>query len=163
MKIFSSLYLAKQIEAFARKNKKKGLELVDDANRKEVKLCGDIWLCSSHIHILSCLIWQGHSPYRPVNPVAARGQKRVLIGLSAHRDTLGEIPAGLSPQREYFSPDWLWSLNGWTLACWWPDVSQSTSLYPDGWQDCDDASDSGHVSTSLLCGLVLREKHLQME
>ncbi len=44
-----------------------------------------------------------------------------------------------------------------SVSCWWPDVSQSTSLYPDGWQDCDDVtvhdSDSGHVSTSLLCGL----------
>lgn len=55
-----------------------------------------------------------------------------------------------------------------TLACWWPDVTQSTSLYPDG---CRTAmtwlckSESGHVNTSLLCGLhlVLREKHLQME
>ncbi len=120
----------------------------------------------THGHILSCLI--GLSEHRDtlhIDQLSCRGTRTetcldwpvcqhtgtrfVKYWLSCHHK--GNISALTG------CGVWIvWSAIQ-SVACWWPAVSQSTSLYPDGWQDCDDVtvhdSDSGHVSTSLLCGL----------
>lgn len=132
----------------------------------------------THGHVLSCLI--GLSAYRDTlhtDQLSCRGTgtETCLDWLACQHTGTRFVKYWLS-FRHKGNISALTGCGVWivgsaiqTVACWWPDVSQSTSLYPDGWQDCDDVtvheSDSGHVSTSLLCGLapVLCEKHLQME
>lgn len=126
---FQFVSLSTKLNRLRLLQKRKGFELV--WTWREGRL-HKIWSCVVIFGYAHHRIRQGRSPYRPVNPAAAWGQKRVSIGLSAYRDTLCEILAVLSTQREYFS---LWSLNGRTQACWWPDASQSTGSDPDVWQD----------------------------
>lgn len=163
MKIFSislPLYQAKQIEHW---QKKKGWFGHGTRGWSSVV----IWLCSSHGHIfvpfdptgtlhIDQLILSRHED-RNMSWLACQhtGTHLVKYWLSWHHNRNISVLTGCGSAVQ-------------TLACWWPDVTQSTSLYPDG---CRTAmtwpctSESGHVDTSLLCGLhlVLREKHLQME
>ncbi len=147
-------------------------------SHKNMKLCCEIWLCCPHTRTHFVLFdWpvrpQGHSPYRPVI-LSGHEDRNVswLAGLSAYRDTLCEILPFLSPQREYFSPDWLWGLNSWKcnserfmLMTRCVSKHQFISRWLAGlrWRDCARLWFGTCQHKPALWSLVLREKQLQME
>lgn len=140
---WSPSLLSKTDWAFSpQKRKKVGLDM-------EHHIIYEVVLLSGYAHHMDtfCPVWSDRdTSYRPVNPVGARGQKHVLIGLSAYRDTLGEILAVLSPQQEYFSPDRLWKCSsdpGMLMT-----RCDSKHQFISRWlQDCDDVTVQEWVGT----------------